>query len=80
MPKKKVETVRKHSVRCRVDVPELTKAGTAVEFEVHADGEKIGTIVLGRGSITWFGGKRKSGTEISWTRFAKLMNAHCYGE
>ena len=80
MPKAKSEPVRKHSVRCKVEVPELTKAGTAVEFEIHADGEKIGTIVLGRGSITWFGGKRKTGKEISWTRFAELMNAHCYGE
>ena len=35
---------RKHSVRCTVQVPELTKAGSSVQFEVSADGEKIGTI------------------------------------
>jgi hypothetical protein len=80
MAKKKSETVRKHSVRCRVEVPELTKAGTAVEFEIHADGEKIGTIILGRGSITWYGGKRKTGMEITWSKFAELMDSHCYGE
>ncbi len=78
MAKAKPEPVRKHSVRCRIDVPELTKAGTAVELEIHADGEKIGTIILGRGSITWYGGGRKKGTEISWTKFAELMDAHCY--
>ena len=42
--------------------PELTKAGTSVQMEIHASGEKIGTIVLGRGSISWYGGKRQKGT------------------
>ncbi len=68
---------RKHSVRCTIEVPELTKSGSAVRFDVHADGEKIGTILLGRGSITWYGGKRKTGVQISWTKFAELMNQHC---
>lgn len=71
---------RKHSVRCSVQVPELTKAGTSVLFEVYADAEKIGTVVIGRGSISWSGGKRKTGTAISWTKFAELMNRHCYGD
>jgi hypothetical protein len=69
---------RKHSVRCTVKVPELTKSGTSAKFDVFADVEKIGTIVLDRGSITWFGGKRRTGTQIPWTRFAQMMNDHCY--
>lgn len=73
-------TGRKHSVRCTVQVPELTKSGTSVWFDVHADGEKIGRIELGRGSIMWYGGKRQKGTRISWSKFAQLMNEHCYGE
>jgi len=71
---------RKHSVSCTVKVPELTKSGSSVWFEVHAEGEKIGTIVLGRGSITWYGGRRQNGTRITWSKFAELMNRHCYGE
>lgn len=76
----KAASGRKHSVRCTVQVPELTKAGSSVSFEVFADGEKIGTIIAGRGSLTWYGGKRKTGKEISWTKFAELMNEHCYEE
>lgn len=76
----KAKSGRKHSVRCVVQVPELTKAGSSVKFEVSANGERIGTIVIGRGSLTWFGGKRKTGTEFSWTEFAELMNGHCYAE
>jgi hypothetical protein len=67
-------------VSCTAKMPELTKSGTSVWFEVHADGAKIGTIVLGRGSITWFGGKHQKGSRISWSKFAELMNRYCYGE
>ena len=76
----KAASGRKHSVRCTLQVPELTKAGSSVSFEIFADGEKIGTIIVGRGSLTWYGGKRKTGKEISWTKFAELMNEHCYEE
>jgi hypothetical protein len=62
-----------------VSIPELAKAGSSISLEVHAEGEKIGTIIAGRGSLTWFGGKRKTGCEISWSRFAEMMDEHCYG-
>lgn len=74
----KTTVKRKHRVNCTVAVPELTKSGSSVLLEIFAEGEKIGTIVLGRGSITWYGGKRHSGTRISWTKFAELMDNHCY--
>jgi hypothetical protein len=76
----KAASDKKHSVHCTLNVPELTKSGTSVTFEVYADGEKLGTVVIGRGSITWSGGKRKSGKQISWTRFAELMNEFCYDD
>jgi hypothetical protein len=76
----KAASGRKHSVSCTVSIPELTKSGTSISFELHAEGEKIGTIVLGRGSITWYGGKRRTGTRIPWSRFAEVMNRHCYKE
>jgi hypothetical protein len=69
---------RKHAVRCEVSIPELTKAGTSVSFEIYAEGEKIGDIVLGRGSIEWRGGGRKNSKRISWSDFAKLMDRLYY--
>lgn len=76
----KESNIRKHSVKCTVQIPKLAKSGSSVWFEVFSDGEKIGTIVLGRGSLSWFGGKRQKGTRIAWSKFAELMNNHCYGD
>jgi hypothetical protein len=70
---------KKHTVRAKVQIHELTKAGTSIDFEIFSEGEKIGTIVIGRGSLTWFGRNRKTGKEISWTKFSQLMDDYVYG-
>lgn len=67
-------SVRKHHVNCTLQALELTKAGTAVNVEIYADGEKIGEVVIGRGSLTWYGRNRKNGKRLSWSRFADLMD------
>jgi hypothetical protein len=77
MPRK--STRRKHTVSASVQLHELTKAGTSIDFEIFADDEKIGTMIIGRGSITWYGRKRKKPIELSWTRFAELMDER-YGK
>ena len=75
----KIKQEKKHTARCTVQIPELTKAGTSVWIEIHAEGEKIGTIILGRGSIIWYGGKRQKRKRISWSRFAEMMDQMAYG-
>jgi hypothetical protein len=49
-------------------------------FEIYASEEKIGTIVIGRGSLTWRGGRRQREKRLSWSQFAELMDRHSYGE
>jgi hypothetical protein len=71
--------VRKHAVKASIQVHELSKAGTSIEFEIYATGEKIGTLVIGRGSLTWRGGRRQKEKNISWSRFAELMDELAYG-
>ena len=70
---------RKHSVRASVQIHQLSRAGTSIDFEVFADEEKIGTLIIGRGSLTWFGRNRKTPIELSWTRFAQLMDERYHG-
>lgn len=78
MAQKKVN--RKHTVNAHVQILDLTKAGSSMRFEIYADEKQIGTIVIGRGSLTWRGGKRQREKRISWSKFAELMNQHSYGE
>lgn len=37
---KRKRPVRKHSVRASIQVQELSKAGTSIEFEIYASGER----------------------------------------
>jgi hypothetical protein len=69
---------RKHSVKATIQVLDLSKAGTSLELEVFSkeprqDRKKIGTVIIGRGSLTWKKDYGKKGRRISWTRFAEMM-------
>ena len=46
-------TDKKHEVRVTVQVIELSKAGSGIELEVFAEGEKLGEIEIGQGSFGW---------------------------
>jgi len=77
MAKKKA--TKKHSVRANLHVRELTKAGSSLDLELYANKEKIGTLILGSGSLFWFGKRRQIRKRISWTRFAEMMDELAYG-
>jgi hypothetical protein len=71
---------RKHAVRGTLKVHEFTKAGTSLNLEISAAGEKIGTLEIGRGGLYWWGGHRHKRKRLSWTRFAELMDGLAYGK
>ena len=71
--------VRKHEVNAGLTVHGLTKAGTSLELEIFADGEKLGKLVIGRGSLNWSGARRQSSKRISWSDFARHMDELAYG-
>lgn len=70
---------RKHTVKARFNVPQLTKAGSSLSLEVYADEQKIGEVTIGRGSLFWRGGRRHLLKKISWSRFAEKMDELAYG-
>ncbi|MGV8079998.1 MAG: hypothetical protein AB2L22_08075 [Syntrophales bacterium] len=72
MKKKTINRV--HSVRASAQIMELSKAGSSLDLEVYANKEKIGTIIIGRGSFEWIGASKKKGIKYSWTKFAELMD------
>ena len=72
--------VRRHQVRASMQVLELNNAGSSMELEVYEAGEKLGHIILGRGSLTWFGANRQKSKRWSWGAFAKMLNERAYGD
>jgi hypothetical protein len=76
MPRKR--RLKKHSVKANLHVLELTRAGSSLDLEIYADKEKIGTMVIGSGSLSWKGGKRQIVKRIAWSRFAAMMDQLAY--
>lgn len=70
----------KHKVKASMKVLELNNAGSSMSMEIFSGAHKLGEIVLGRGSITWFGKGRKKGKRIRWTKFAEIMDGYAYGD
>ena len=52
------KTKRKFLVQANMRVLELSKAGTSVDFDIFSQGETFGTLVIGRGSVSWRGQNR----------------------
>ena len=73
----KKEPIKKHSVKANLHVVELTLAGSSLDLAIK---EKIGTmIIVGSGSLLWYGGKRQLRKRIPWSRFAAMMDELAYG-
>jgi hypothetical protein len=58
---------------------ELAKAGSSLDLEIYAADEKLGTLIIGRGSLYWYGRNRHKSNRISWSRFAEMMDELAYG-
>lgn len=78
MKKKSINRV--HAVRASIENVELTKAGTSTRLEIYANEQKIGELVIGRGSLSWYGRGRKKKKRIDWSRFAEMMDKLAYGD
>ena len=69
---------KKHSVKASLQIFNLSKAGTSLELEVFeqktkAKRLKLGTVIIGRGSLTWKKRGGQIGKRLSWSRLAEIM-------
>ncbi|HEU0046623.1 MAG TPA: hypothetical protein VFQ43_03320 [Nitrososphaera sp.] len=78
MAKKRL--IKKHCVKANLHVVELTRAGSSLDLAIYADQEKIGTMIIGQGSLLWYGWKRQIRKRIPWSRFAAMMDELAYGK
>ena len=76
----KKRAYKKHTVTAHLQVLDLTKAGSSLDLAIYANDEKIGTLIIGRGSLTWRGGRRQRDKRITWSKFAEMMDKWSYGE
>lgn len=67
---------RKHAVKASLRNVDLTKATSALNLVLRADGEKIGELVVGRGSFFWYARNSRKRQRITWSDFADLMDEH----
>jgi hypothetical protein len=71
---------RTHAVKAELQVPGLSKAGSSLSLKIYASKLKLGEIMIGRGSLYWYGRHRHKRKRISWTRFAEMMDELAYGK
>lgn len=64
-----------HKVRASIEVPELSNAGSSLRLDVFNAEGKLGKLVIGRGSLTWFARNQKRGKRRTWTDFAEWIGA-----
>ena len=77
MPRKRAR--KRHSVNAYLQVMELARAGSSLNLEIFEAKLKIGTLVIGRGSLYWYGRNRRLRKRIDWSRFAEMMDELAYG-
>ncbi|UHQ20440.1 hypothetical protein LVB87_04575 [Lysobacter sp. KIS68-7] len=66
----------RHAVRASLRNVDLTKATTALTLVLRDEGEKMGELVVGRGSFFWKARNGKKRKRITWADFAALMDRH----
>lgn len=76
----KRSTNQVHAVKVSIKNVELTKLGTATRLEIYANEQKIGELMIGRGSLSWYGRGRQKGKRIDWSKFAEMMDYLAYGD
>ena len=70
---------QKHRVNVSLQAFDISRAGTSLDLEIFAHGEKIGDLTLGAGSLNWKGRGRHTSKRFTWTRFADMMDEVAYG-
>ena len=61
-----------HDVNFSIPKRPLGKAD--VEFDVHRDGKKLGTLKISKGSLVWFPFGTKYGHKVGWKKFDEFMH------
>ena len=56
-----------------VEIPPKVVLNSDVRFVVHSDGQKLGELLVSKGSVDWIPGHSPQTITVSWERFDELM-------
>jgi hypothetical protein len=59
-----------------IEIPPKVVLNSDVRFVVRSDGEKLGELLVSRGSIAWVPGHSPNAIHMPWERFDALMREH----
>ncbi|MET1002697.1 MAG: hypothetical protein ABWZ15_12875 [Acidimicrobiia bacterium] len=61
----------KHDVE--VEIPPKVVLNSDVKFVVRSDGQKLGELLVSKGSVAWVPGHSPQTIHVEWERFDELM-------
>jgi len=64
----------KHDIE--IAIPPKMVINSDVRFVVRSDGEKLGELLVSRGTIAWVPGHSPNPIHIRWEQFDELMREH----
>ena len=64
---------KKHKVTATMVSHELTRAGSGIKLDIFGNNLRLGTLLVGQGSMQWTPAKKQSSKRIDWTTFAQKM-------
>jgi hypothetical protein len=59
-----------------IEIPPKVVLNSDVRFVIRSDGEKLGELLVSRGSIAWVPGHSPNAIHLNWERFDTLMREH----
>jgi len=69
--------IKVHTASAKIQILDLTRAGSSIELEMSYKGEKLGTLNIGRGSFIWHPKhSKKNHVRLDWTAFAEIMKGY----
>jgi len=63
-----------------IAIPPKVVLNSDVRFVVRSDGEKLGELLVSRGSIAWVPGHSPHPIHMNWERFDAIMRDHRAGQ
>jgi hypothetical protein len=59
----------------RVSQPSRELVNSDVTFEIYSDGQKLGTMLVSKGTVDWFPRNAQTSISLQWEEFADVLDA-----